>query len=476
MSAYASGAALPNKAVEILKTNQSGLLTCKITAGAAAVMIGFYRKIANKFSMTSSEAKRSQYVTDQSTLENTPVMPGSVQVSGTGIPTLIDRDKDGILYEDRSIVSPLVTGKADGVTSAAASKQFTSATGGFVVAGVRAGDKLVLACGLDKGIYTIASRDSATQVTITAPWPVGGQTTVTYEIWPVDNVRGTINYFTGLMDLTYPSGDAPDGHATVVGTGTFPLNLEPGQTLTANVDGGGATAATFAAAAATLDGSGGSFAAMASETMQVRFKVGGTWGEWQTITFGTEATQQLAVDLMNAQMSGGYAVINGANVDIISDGKGTGASVATQNVAAGITTKLGIANDDSDNGTGDVSDINSVTFAEAKAVVEADIAGALLELDGGYPRLSSDTAEVGSNSTIQVTAGSANAAFGFDTDAHAGDDADARIGATCTYMSTASIGANQTVIRQVVNTPNDDLAVYVAAQSPDSSIIKVEIQ
>src|SRR5690606_35916633 len=102
--------------------------------------------------------------------------------------------------------------------------------------------------------------------------------------------------------------------------------------------------------------------------------------EVQTITFGTEASIALAVALINSQLRGGYAVAQGAqDVDILSDVRGTSSRVRTFNVAAGITTKLGIQDDGDESGTGDCANIEAVTAAEVKTVVEADIDGITVE-------------------------------------------------------------------------------------------------
>jgi hypothetical protein len=218
------------------------------------------------------------------------------------------------------------------------------------------------------------------------------------------------------------SGAATSG--SVTGTGVAPFNLEPGQTLIVAVDGGGAATATFTAAVATLAGSGGTFATMASETFQVQFES----HDVQTITLGTEATIEAAVATIDAQLLHGRAVLNGTQVDLLSDVRGTASRVRTSSVAAGITAKLGIANAGDVSGTGNVADIDMVSHAEAKLVIETAVTGLTYTDVGTNPKLTSNHAP-GTGSIIQVTGGTAQTTFGFDSLAHAGTAAGSPDGA-----------------------------------------------
>lgn len=91
---------------------------------------------------------------------------------------------------------------------------------------------------------------------------------------------------------------------------------------------------------ARLYGSGGVFAAMAGETMDVRI----TGGAWITVTFGIEASQAAAVAVITGAVGAGTAAVNGANIDLICTTPGPTSKVETRNVVAGVTTKLGIPN------------------------------------------------------------------------------------------------------------------------------------
>lgn len=436
MSSSAVGVALNNKANEIATLDQPGTFLAEIcNKGLGAIALSLKKADGSLVTLPGDTKHVDEPVQNGDSITNLPIKPGSFVLAVSGVADVVDRYVDGRLYLDRVTDSILSYG-AVGVTSG---KLLTSAGEDFAADGVVPGDELIVR----KGDYT----DSFTVVTV-------GTTTVIvdrafgveasameYKVVAKEISIGSLNYFTGLLNYAYPSSIAPSAKATVLGTVPFPISLDPADEFTVDVDGGGAATAVFDAAAATLPGAAGTFAAMASETMEVRFAVGGVFGDWQTITFGTEATQQLAVDLINAQMVGGYAVINGANVDIISDGKGTGATVQTQNVAAGITTKLGIPDAGDEDGTGDVSNIEAVTFAEVKTVVEADVADVVCVLDetGGL-RINNTSAEVGADSTLEC-GGDERTKFGLDATVHTGADDDATEGVLASYESTTSFAA-----------------------------------
>ena len=477
MSYKLTAVAKSNVATEAVTVEHSGRLDVALSVRDAANVCVAYRRNGENVKAIDDTAVTGEAIYDGDALVNTPVAPGSVVIASTGAPTLVDRDMNGVLRINRTVGTKLEYG-AIGATSVPASRTLTAAGKNFTTAGVVAGDKVVIASGQDAGVYTAVTVGTTT-IVVDRNFPVGSLTALDFAVFAEDPACGYINYFTGKVNLAYPSSPAagvPSSKGTVLGTVAFPINLTPGVVLAVDIDAGGAANATFDAAASTLPGAAGSFAAMSSETMDVRFKDGGTWGEWQTITFGTEATQQLAVDLMNAQMMGGYAVINAANVDLVSDGKGTGAQVQTANVAAGITTKLGIPDaTTSTAGTGDVVDINAVTFAEAKAVIEADVSDSLATLDGGKLRISSDSAEVGADSKVQISAGAAATAFGLDTSLHTGADEGATMAVTAAYINTTSITGVARTTKTIVNPVGKRVDLYLTGSAATKVDMEVSV-
>lgn len=209
---------------------------------------------------------------------------------------------------------------------------------------------------------------------------------------------------------------ASAGAVTSAQQATF--NIEPGQTLDIHVDedGAGPETATFDAARAVAAGSGLTISDLTGDTLILSID----GGDSQTITFsGSETTAQDVANTINANLLGGTAVVNAGEVDIYGDIRGTDGEVdITGGTAlAEIGHSIG-----TDSGTGDVANINAVTYAEAKAVIEADVTHAsgltVSQESTGEITLTSNT--TGAGSSIMVEASSTATGFGFDNTLHSG--------------------------------------------------------
>jgi phage tail sheath protein FI len=111
------------------------------------------------------------------------------------VTTVITIDRDwptgSLAALDCSVWAAKKEAGTDGVTSAASTRQFTSAastftSSGAVGNGVAAGDLLVISdptTADDDGVYLISSVDSATQVTVDRDWPVGSNTSLDFTIY-----------------------------------------------------------------------------------------------------------------------------------------------------------------------------------------------------------------------------------------------------------------------------------------------------
>lgn len=222
----------------------------------------------------------------------------------------------------------------------------------------------------------------------------------------------------GTLNLQTAASAASAG--TVVGTGVAPFDLEPGEQLTIDVDAGGPVVATFDAAAAERTAANAPTYALA-DGQDLTVSIDG--GPVQTIIFNTaefvdiaNATGAEVIAVINAEIVGAFADLDGGNPRITSDKRGTDSGVnvtgGTANAALGFTTG-NIA------GTGDVADIDAVTGLEAKTVIEADVAGVTVSSEiGGQLRITSNT--TGPASSVQVTGASTAADFGFDNATHSG--------------------------------------------------------
>lgn len=209
---------------------------------------------------------------------------------------------------------------------------------------------------------------------------------------------------------------------TVLGTATAPFDLEPGDTLAILVDGAGPTTATFLATSAARASAAETFALTNNDVLTVAIDGGSV----QTITFLTAefvniaaATALEVAAVINAKIVGANATVAAGVVTLTSDRRGTGSGVnvtgGTANVALAFPTGL-------TSGTGNVSDIDAVTVAEVKTVVEAAVAGLTVTDISGSVQIATNT--LGSTGSIQVDATStADAIMGLDNAVHAGTDA-----------------------------------------------------
>lgn len=208
---------------------------------------------------------------------------------------------------------------------------------------------------------------------------------------------------------------------SVQGTVAAPWDLEPSDTLVIDIDGGGAATATFDAAAATLTaGNTETYALVDLQTLTVSID----GGPVQTVTFNTAefaaigaATAAEVAAVMNAELTGCSVDVDVDAPRITTDKRGTGSSIEVTGGTANGT--LGFSTS-STPGTGDVADIDSVTFAEAKALIEADVAGCTVtQAVGGELIVTSNT--TGPSSSVQVDASStADDEFGLDNATHSG--------------------------------------------------------
>lgn len=219
------------------------------------------------------------------------------------------------------------------------------------------------------------------------------------------------------------SATAPTA-GTVLATGSAPFLLAPNDTIVGNVDGVGQQTATFTATAGSrTSGNTEPFALVNNQTLLVA--VNGAAA--QTITFLTAefsniaaATAAEVAAVINAKITGAQATVAAGAVVITSDRKGTSSSVeVTGGTAAAAFAFPGGAG----SGTGNVANIEAVTFSEVKTVLEAALTNGsgvtVTDEGGGQPRISSNT--TGASSSILVAAAStADTKMGFDNATHTG--------------------------------------------------------
>jgi phage tail sheath protein FI len=224
-----------------------------------------------------------------------------------------------------------------------------------------------------------------------------------------------------VMLQTVGTAPAP---AVVISSNAEPFNLEPGQTLDIDIAGGSPVTATFDAAAAALtDTASYPITALVAETMGIT--VDGVEGSAeQTITAtGGETTAAQVAAMINNQIKGCSVTESGGQVVISTDMEGTAGGVqvttpGTLNAILGFPTSKAT-------GTGDVADIDAVTGAEAKTVIESDVSGVTVTVNQNGT-VSIATVATGASAEIQVEVSSTATGFGFDNDLHNGSDAAAQ--------------------------------------------------
>jgi hypothetical protein len=253
--------------------------------------------------------------------------------------------------------------------------------------------------------------------------------------------------------------------ASVVGNDNFTWDLVPGDSLSIDVDGGGSTLAIFAAVAGFVTSAAGSYPTGFTGGEQMTIVIdGGTANEISAqVVF--QASDTLQVDVIariNAAL--GYtsaADAGGGTTSLIGRQQGTGGSVNITSIDAAVGTATGFSAG-STAGTGDVADINNVTLAEAKSVIEADVTGTFVDRDiAGNIRISSTTVS-GATRTVEVDAGTATG-FGF-TIGELGDAFDGTAGTLPAGSRVRNAGGDEWVTMQ---------SIAIAADEPDDYSVKV---
>lgn len=238
--------------------------------------------------------------------------------------------------------------------------------------------------------------------------------------------------------------------ATLLAGNVGPYNLAPGDTITFDVSGGGDDTATIDATAPLRSAAAGPYNLSDGQTLTI--SVNG--GPVQTLTlaaadFGNIAAATAAelVIVIERDLAGIDATDNAGTLELRTDGQGTGFSLnvtgGTANGVLAFTTGV-LA------GTGDVANIDAVSIAELITVIQADVAGVTVtNVDN---RLQVATTATGVATTLQVTGGTALAAFDFPTGLVTGNDAAA---ATATLRVDGKYPGAYT----------DDVTVTIAAAS-----------
>jgi hypothetical protein len=246
---------------------------------------------------------------------------------------------------------------------------------------------------------------------------------------------------------------------SITSSNTGPWDLEPGDTLQIAVDAnvpGSPTTATFLATAAARESSSGPWDFSGGKVLNVAID-GGTV---QPITFTdgnfvdpAAATAAEVAAVIAAQIRGAQSFVSNTNkVTIRSDRRGTGSGV---NVSGGTANVLLTFTTGNVAGTGNVSNIDAVTFTEAKTVIEAAVTGCTVTNVGGAAKVTSNTTGTGSK-VLVAAASSADDEFGFDNATHTGGAGGAVTTLTADAKYDGAYGNNVSTILEAATSAEAD--------------------
>ena len=257
----------------------------------------------------------------------------------------------------------------------------------------------------------------------------------------------------GTLDLNTENVVATAG--TYLGSELAPFDLEPGDTLQIEVDGGAAQTATFNATAGSRTTTTNPAYHVLADGQTLLVSIDGV--PQPAIIFHTadfvDITQAKALEIanvINGVLIRGRATVNNLYLTISSDREGTSSSVQIVGgtAATPLTFALGTTN-----GTGNVADIDAVTALEVDTIVTAAVTGVSVTQDGGgYIRITSST--TGSSSSVEVLAAStADTVLGLDDGLlHSGQDA---VNETTLEVAAKSDGEYASRIKVKVSAPQN---------------------
>ena len=180
--------------------------------------------------------------------------------------------------------------------------------------------------------------------------------------------------------------------ASLIGSAAFAYALVTGQFISISVNGAGPTSATFTGAVATVVGAAGTFVMASGDTVVLGYDAATNF----TTTFlVTDNTVNLVVARINQAAGFTFASVNAGQIQLTGRQGGTGGQVRVVSGSAGVIVVLGLTVANTA-GTGNVANIGAVSPTEIKTIVEAAVAGSLVEtLSDGRLRLASTNSTKG---------------------------------------------------------------------------------
>jgi hypothetical protein len=205
-------------------------------------------------------------------------------------------------------------------------------------------------------------------------------------------------------------------NACVTGAQAFTYDLTTGQVLGIDIDGGGEVTATFTGAVATVNSGAGTYPTTFTGGEQMTITVDQNTdqqiGPVSVVFQATDQSQAQVISRINAAL--GYTAVSDAGGDVttaVGRVGGTGGNFVINTIDAAVATATGFAAGTTA-GTGNVGNIDQVTFAEIKSISEAAITGLRMEQNvSGQLRACSTTTTA--SGAIEVGASTTATALGF---------------------------------------------------------------
>lgn len=242
--------------------------------------------------------------------------------------------------------------------------------------------------------------------------------------------------------------------AFITGVAAFTYNMEPGQILSLDI-GTGPVSATFLATAATVTSGVGTFPTLftGGETLVLGYD---GVPNFTTTFLASDQTKLQVIARINQYAGFAFASdAGGLLIALTGLQRGNGAQVRVVSSSPGsVLTTLGLVVATTI-GTGNVANIDAVTFLEIKAVVETAIAGTKVEQDSAG-RIRVSKTFVASGDYIQVGVATTATTLGFVVDQQGSNDGIANYRSTTQTFPTVTAG---TLTLGVDDEPNFNVAI-----------------
>lgn len=247
--------------------------------------------------------------------------------------------------------------------------------------------------------------------------------------------KDTPAFVSGTDGAVTANVDAATAASVISSAGPFDFRGLTTPMLRVAFNAGGDQSFDVAAAAATAAGSGASYPV----TADLSITVSNTNGFIQLVSVSAAANATAMAAQLNTALVGCRAVVNGTNVDIVSDHKGSGATVQINVVTNSVGTSgfsVGTST-----GTGDVADLGAVTATELVTLIDGPLTNGSATAVSGALKFTSST--LGSSSTAQFkSASTASSRMGGDFATNVQHTGTAAGPGAAAYLTFTSSGSN----------------------------------